>query len=121
MRPYTPFLHKLRKRKSARLGVRSFFLLEGVIGRAHQRTGFDVLEAHLLAQALVLREFVRVKEALDGRVKIDFEQIAVTGHSGAGGGDAQLLSALLVLRRTPLGQSLQLRDHHLTGQGPSTA
>lgn len=47
------------------LGSRSRFLFEGVIGRADERAGFDVLETHLFAEALVLREFIRMNEAHD--------------------------------------------------------
>ncbi len=42
-----------------------FCLIEGVVGRAHERAGLDVLETHLFAEALVLREFIGVDETND--------------------------------------------------------
>jgi hypothetical protein len=45
-------------------------LFEGVIRGSNQRPGFYVLETHLFAQALKLREFIRVDVPLDGQVLV---------------------------------------------------
>ena len=41
-----------------RLLYRGFGLLEGVVGRADERAGFDVFEAHRLAGDLICAELV---------------------------------------------------------------
>jgi hypothetical protein len=43
-------------------------LVEGVVGRAHERASLDVLEAHGFSENFVLGEFIGVDVADDGQV-----------------------------------------------------
>jgi Periplasmic binding protein len=55
----------LKPDKTEMSADRGFCLIEGVVGRADQRAGLHVLEAHLFAQPLELGELVRVNEPDD--------------------------------------------------------
>ena len=48
--------------------ARGFLLFEGVVGRANQRAGLDVFDAHGFAEALEFGELVGMHVALDGQV-----------------------------------------------------
>src|SRR6266852_6251532 len=50
------------------LADRGFGLVEGVVGRAHQRPGFNVFEAHRFAQYFVFGEFAGMRVANDGQM-----------------------------------------------------
>ena len=58
-------LYRLEARKTEMSADRGFCLIEGVVGRADQRAGLHVLEAHLFPQALEPGELVRVNEPDD--------------------------------------------------------
>ena len=48
--------------------ARGFLLFKGVVGRANQRPGLDVFDAHGFAEALEFGELVGMNVALDGQV-----------------------------------------------------
>ncbi len=45
-----------------------FRLIKGVVGGTNERSGFDVLETHLLAKNLVIGKFIGMDVANDGQV-----------------------------------------------------
>lgn len=48
--------------RSRKLTDGGFCLVEGVVGRADERAGLDVFEAHPLAKGFIFGEFVRVNK-----------------------------------------------------------
>src|ERR1700752_5389917 len=52
----------------ARLFARGFLLFEGVIGRAHQRPRFEVLQTHCFGEALEFGELLGMNVTLDGQM-----------------------------------------------------
>src|SRR5438105_13977387 len=71
-----------RPRAAARLGhagARAGHVLVGVVGRAHERAGGDVLESHRVCRALELGELVRVPVAHDGKVLLGRTQVLADG------------------------------------------
>ena len=66
--------------KAAESADGCFGLVEGVVGRADKRAGFDVLEAHSFAKEFELGKFVGVDKTNDGEMLTGGLEILAQGE-----------------------------------------